>query len=133
MVILLAKCPSCGVELEKDAKFCPKCGSLELGELHKDKRYKCKNCHHKFSPNKNKPDFNLMTFFDMLSTANKAYKFLKGVPETYNDSKMVYRRFMKYRREIFEYTEKHKVPEQPSILKIMKIPKPAIMTGRILI
>lgn len=26
MVMLLVKCPSCGVELEKDAKFCPKCG-----------------------------------------------------------------------------------------------------------
>jgi uncharacterized protein (TIGR00266 family) len=24
--MLLVKCPSCGVELEKDAKFCPKCG-----------------------------------------------------------------------------------------------------------
>ena len=25
-MILLVKCPSCGVELEKDIKFCPKCG-----------------------------------------------------------------------------------------------------------
>lgn len=108
-------------EVIPEGKFCTKCGSIELGEQHKDGRYKCKDCHHKFSAFKNKIDYYTLHVFSLgwCCSAYKATKFLNEDFEIEVDYKKVYHRFMKFRREIFEYTEKHKVPEQPSIVKIM--------------
>jgi len=103
-------------------EFCSKCGSIEIGKQHKDGRYKCKDCYHKFSSDKNKIDYYTLSVFYLgwYVSAYKATKsFIKDL-EIECDYKRVYHRFMKYRREIFEYAEKHKVPKQPSIVKIMK-------------
>lgn len=104
-----------------EEKFCPKCGSTEPGKQHKDGRYKCKTCSHKYSQDKNIIDYwTLFTFSYFWSSAYWAAKFLKNDYKIAIETKRVYRRYMKYRQEIFDYTEKSEIPKQPSITKIMQ-------------
>ncbi len=77
-------------------KQCPNCGNERLYRL-KDKRFKCSECLHKYSPFRVEKDLKLRHYFSLEIPARKSTRDLGF---SYN---MVRNHYMNYRVEIFDY------------------------------
>ena len=77
-------------------KQCPNCGNERLYRL-KDKRFKCSECLHKYSPFRVEKDLKLLHYFSLEIPARKSTRDLGF---SYN---MVRNHYMNYRVEIFDY------------------------------
>ena len=78
---------------------CVYCDSNKLYRL-KDKRIKCKICKRYYSLKKLRRDLQLLYYFYLEVSARKASK------EMNNDYSVVHRKFMSFRKSIFNYSEK---------------------------
>lgn len=77
-------------------KRCPKCSNNKLYKLG-DKRFKCSECMHKYSPGRVAKDLKLLHYFSLEIPARKSARDLGF---SYN---MVRNHYMNYRVEIFDY------------------------------
>ncbi|RMG23859.1 MAG: IS1595 family transposase [Methanobacteriota archaeon] len=77
-------------------KQCPKCGHDSLYTF-KDKRFKCRKCGYKYSPNPMAKDLQLLHYFSLEIPANKAAKDLGWSYQKVRNS------YMNYRLDIFDY------------------------------
>ncbi len=77
-------------------KQCPKCSNNKLYKLG-DKRFKCSECLHKYSPGRFDKDLKLLHYFSLEIPARKSARDLGF---SYN---MVHNHYMNYRLEIFDH------------------------------
>jgi len=106
----------------KKGECCPQCGHSKLYPL-SDRRSKCANCYHRFSPDKEKDGCYILEYFAKERSAPRTAKFLQ-----FSNGK-VYRAYRKFRQEILEYSDKKNILRRIPISQIRKIPRDKELTG----